>query len=190
MRYQCKICLKKFIQIGTLKRHCDTHGIPAKNVDDIIIRLNPTNVMVSFSLETPLTLFSRFQSRSKKNLPSRQISPQNQCRHLGVRLRTRLSPFPPIWVPAILCQTWIQRISIFRQQTRSTTTLHRCYKCRAWWVRLSVWTILSLLWGQTRVTVSSRTPSPSIRRCFSRTNNITILSTLLQNNRLCNFTKA
>jgi len=45
MRYQCKICLKKFIQIGTLKRHCDTHGIPAKNVDDIIIRLNPANVM-------------------------------------------------------------------------------------------------------------------------------------------------
>ena len=49
MRYQCKICFKKFIQIGTLKRHCETHGIPAKNVEDIIIRLNPTNFMVSYA---------------------------------------------------------------------------------------------------------------------------------------------
>ena len=66
MRYQCKICLKKFIQIGTLKRHCDTHGIPAKNVDDIIIRLNPTNVMVSLSLKNPASHFSADSKAARK----------------------------------------------------------------------------------------------------------------------------
>ena len=39
-RYQCRICDKTFIQIGTIKRHCETHEIPSGSVDDIIIKLD------------------------------------------------------------------------------------------------------------------------------------------------------
>lgn len=39
-RYQCKVCEKSFIQIGTIKRHCETHDLTNCSVDDLIIKLD------------------------------------------------------------------------------------------------------------------------------------------------------
>ncbi|CAG5105661.1 Oidioi.mRNA.OKI2018_I69.chr1.g2335.t1.cds [Oikopleura dioica] len=86
MRYQCKICFKKFIQIGTLKRHCDTHGIPAKNVEEIIIRLNPTNTMpIPKPLEKEPSLSPDFSTKS--------VSPSWRP------LSTSSQSFPPSFFP-------------------------------------------------------------------------------------------
>lgn len=40
-RYECKICNKKFIQLGTIKRHIETHS--TSNPDDHVARLNCTS---------------------------------------------------------------------------------------------------------------------------------------------------
>ena len=37
-KFECKVCGKKFIQIGTIKRHCETHDIPPEGIDSMIIR--------------------------------------------------------------------------------------------------------------------------------------------------------
>ena len=47
-RYKCKICEKQFIQIGTIKRHCETHDIPPEGIDSLIIRVNHVSKVFIF----------------------------------------------------------------------------------------------------------------------------------------------
>ena len=42
-RYECKLCGKQFIQLGTIKRHIETHQTTQSNPDDFVVRLNCTS---------------------------------------------------------------------------------------------------------------------------------------------------
>jgi len=56
-RYQCRICDKRFIQIGTIKRHCETHETEGANIDHLIIRLDE-----SLKVSEGMAVFKPLQS--------------------------------------------------------------------------------------------------------------------------------